>query len=82
MFWSAEVCAQLGLMEDVEGVGDCLSGSFQVDGLSGHPADECLPRAQSSAGLRVRSGTMCVEWMVLASSGEGETWAWGQGDLV
>ena len=48
MFWSAEVCAQLGLMEDVEGVGDCLSGSFQVDGLSGHPADECLPRDQAA----------------------------------
>lgn len=33
--WSAEVCAQLGCVEEVEGVGDCLSGRFQADKLSG-----------------------------------------------
>lgn len=38
--WSTEVCAQLGY---VEGVEDYLSGRFQADSLSGHPADKCLP---------------------------------------
>ena len=35
-------------MEDVKGVGDCLSGSFQVDRLLGRPADECLPGDQAA----------------------------------
>ena len=48
MSWSAEVCAQLGLREEVKGVGDGLSGSFQVDRLLGHPADECLPGDQAA----------------------------------
>lgn len=33
--WSAEVCAQLGRMTEVERVGDCLSGRFPADRLSG-----------------------------------------------
>lgn len=33
--WSADVYAQLGRVEEAEGVRDCLSGRFQADRVSG-----------------------------------------------